>query len=170
MTALLIETTRDLTTRLGEELKRRECERLMRRVLRHLVKSADIIAEITLGAWAWVNETLEAEGFEGGVLAGHCEVLLRGIDMSLAGYEQLLAQANESGLTPEDAGLDHLASKLPALREARPKVAAALALASRPPRPVDEGKLADSRGALDRGECVNVDDAYLARLQAGEDF
>jgi hypothetical protein len=37
MTALLTETTRDLTTRLGEELRRREGERLRRQVLRDLV-------------------------------------------------------------------------------------------------------------------------------------
>jgi hypothetical protein len=60
--------------------------------------------------------------------------------------------------------------KLPALREARPHVAAALDLATRPARPVDESKLAESRAALDRGEFVTLDDEYLARLRAGEEF
>jgi len=170
MTALLIETTRDLTTRLGEELKRRKGERLQRQVLRSLVLGADALAGIILSAWAWVRETLEEEGFEGRELARKCQVLLDGIDWVLAGYERLLEMAEESGLTPKAAGLHELEAKLPALREARPQVAEALALATRPPRPVDERALAESRTALDRGEFVPLDDEYLARLRAGEDF
>jgi hypothetical protein len=170
MTALLNETTRDLTTRLGEELRRREGERLRRPVLRHLVRSADALAGITLSAWTWVRETLEGEGFEGCEMARHCRVLLDGIDGGLAGYERLLALAEASGLSPEAAGLHDLEAKLPALREARPTVAGALGLATRPPRPVDEALLTESRAALERGEFVTVDDAYLARLRAGGDF
>src|SRR5437867_1478158 len=168
MTALLTETTRDLTTRLGEELRRREGERLKRQVLRNLVRSADALAGIILSAWAWVSETLEGEGFEGRELAGHCQVLLDGIDASLAGHERLLAEA--AGLVPEAAGLRDLEAKLPALREARPKVAAALDLASRAPRPINEATLAEAKGALERGELVTLDDDYLARLRAGQDF
>ncbi len=171
MTALLIEPTRDLTTRLGEELKRPKGEILERRILRNLVWGANALAVITLSAWAWVCETLEEEGFEGRELAGYCQVLLDGIDGTLAGYERLLAWAEESSRTPEAARLlQSLETRLPALREARPKVAAVLALATRPPRPVDEATLAESRAALDRGEFVTVDDESLARLRAGEDF
>jgi hypothetical protein len=170
MTALLTETAHDLTRRLGEELRRRDGERLRRQVLRDLVRSADALAGIILSAWAWVCETLEGEGFEGGELALKCRVLLEGIDGSLAGYEQLLAMADASGLTPEAAGLKDLEAKLPALREALPKVAEALALATRPARPVDEALLAESRAALERGEFVTVDEEYLARLRAGGDF
>jgi hypothetical protein len=170
MTALLTDTTRDLATWLSEELKQRKGERLKRQVLRNLVWSADVLAGITLSAWAWVRETLEGEGFEGGELAGYCRVLLDGIDGSLAGYERLLALAEESGLTAEAAGLGDLEAKLPSLREARPRVAGALDLATRPPRPIDEAKLAESRAALDRGEFVAIDDEYLARLRAGGNF
>jgi hypothetical protein len=170
MTALLTETAREVTTRLGEELERRKGEKLKRRVLRNLVRSADALAGITLSAWAWVRETLESEGFEGGELAGHCRVLLDAIDGGLAGYDRLLAMAEEDGLTPESAGLLELEAKLPALRDARPAVAEVFALATRPRRPVDEAKLAESRTALERGEFVTADDEYLARLRAGEDF
>jgi hypothetical protein len=170
MTALLTETTRDLTTRLGEELRLREGEKLRRRVLRNLVRSADALAGITLSAWSWVRETLEGEGFEGRELAGYCQVLLDGIDGTLAGYERLLALTNESGLPPEAAGLPDLEAMLPALREARPQVAGVLGLATRAPRPVEEAMLAGSQAALDRGEFVTVDDDYLARLQADGDF
>jgi hypothetical protein len=168
MTTLLTETARELTTRLGAERKRQEGEKLRPQVLRSLVWTADVLAGVLLSAWAWVRETLEGEGFEGRELAGHCRVLLDGIDESLTGYEQFLVMAEEAGLTPEAAGLEGLQSKLPALRDNRPKVAAALELATRPPRPIDETKLAESRTALDRGEFVAVDE-YLARLRAGED-
>ncbi len=171
MTALLTETTRDLMTRLREELKRREeGERLSQKVLRALVWNADTLAGIILSAWTWVRETLEEEGFEGRELAGYCQVLLDGIDGTLSGYERLLARAGESGLTPQEAGLRDLEAKLPALREARPKVAEALGLATRPARPVEEAMLADSKAAFERGEFVNVDDEYLARLRAGGEF
>ena len=156
MTALLTQTAHDLTTRLGEELRLRKGEKLKRRVLLNLVRSADALAGIILSAWTWVRETLEGEGFEGGELAGYCQVLLDGIDGELAGYERLLAFAEEDGLTPEAAGLRELEAKLPALREARPKVAEVLALATRPPRPVDEARLAESGAALERGEFVTV--------------
>lgn len=173
MTALLTETARELTARLGEELSRPKGEKLKRQVLRNLVRSADALAGITLSAWAWVRETLEAEGFEGGELAGYCRVLLGaidGIDGGPAGYDRLLAMAEKDGLTPEAAGLRELEAKLPALREARPTVAEVLALATRPPRPVDAARLAESAAALQRGAFVTVDGEYLARLRAGEDF
>jgi hypothetical protein len=144
MTVLLTETTRSLTTRLGEELRRQQGEKPRQQVLRALVRSADALAGITLSAWTWVRETLEGEGFEARELAQHCQVLLDGIDESLAGYERLLALAEESDLTPSAAGLDTLANKLSALREARPKVAALLGLAARPARPVDEATLAET--------------------------
>ncbi len=168
--ALLTETAHDLTARLDAELSRREGERLRRQMLRNLVCSADALAGITLSGWMWVRETLEREGFEGRELARHCQVLRDGIDGVLAGYERLLALAGASGLTAEDAGLHDLEGKLPALREARSKVAEALGLATRPPRPVEEAKLVESRAALERGEFVTINDEYLARLRAGEDF
>src|SRR5712692_2405382 len=170
MTALLTETTRDLTSRLGEELKRKRGEKLMRQVLRNLVRSADALAGITLSAWAWVHETLEREGFEARELAGYSQVLLDAIDGSLAGYEQLLAMAETSSLTAEAAGLQDLEAKLPALRDARPKVAETLRLATRPPRIVDDATLAESSAAIERGEFVTVDDDYLARLRASGNF
>jgi hypothetical protein len=170
MTTLLLEPTRDWITRLNDELKRWEGERLQRQALREIVWRANVIAWITLDAWRWVRETLESEGIEGRKLAGHCQVLLEGIDISLAGYERLLEWAEADGLTPEAAGLRELEARLPALREARPKVAEALALATRPPRPVDEKALAESQAALDHGKFVTADEDYLARLRAGEDF
>jgi hypothetical protein len=97
-------------------------------------------------------------------------VLLEGIDGTLAGYERLLALAEEAGLTPEAAGLKKLEDKLAALREARPKVVETLGLATRPARPINAATLAQSRAALERGEFVTVDEEYLARLRAGEDF
>jgi hypothetical protein len=170
MTALLTETTRDLTSRLGEELKRKRGEKLMRQVLRNLVWSADALAGITMSAWTWVNETLEREGFEGRELAGYCQVLLDAIDGSLAGYEQLLAMAESSSLTPQAAGLDALEGKLPALRDARPKVAESLRLATRPPRSVDDAKLAESTTAIERGEFVTLDEDFLSRVRSGGEF
>ena len=97
-------------------------------------------------------------------------MLLEGIDWILLAYERYPPQAEESGLTAEAAGLPDLEGKLPALREARPKVAEILDLASRPPRPVEEAMLAESKGVFDRGEFVTLDDEYLARLRADEDF
>ncbi|MGH7172965.1 MAG: hypothetical protein ACRELG_22005 [Gemmataceae bacterium] len=94
-------------------------------------------------------------------------MLLDGIDGSLARYEQFLAQAEEAGLTLEASGLSDLGTKLPALREARPKIVETLDLASRPPRPVDEAMLSESKSALDRGEFATINDEYLARLRAG---
>jgi hypothetical protein len=171
MTALLTETARDLTTRLDEELRRQKGARLKRQILRNLASSADVLAGVTLSVWTWVRETLEGEGFEGRELAGHCQVLLGGIDESLAGYDQLLTLAETSGLSLEAAGLLDLEAKLPTLREARPKVAELLGLTAQPPRPVDKTTLlAESRAALERGEFITLDDEYLARLRAGEDF
>jgi hypothetical protein len=170
MTRLLTETARDLTTRLSEELRRPNGEKLKRQALRDLAGGADALAGIILSAWTWVRETLEGEGFEGRELALHCRVLLDGIDESLAGYERLLGLAEASGLTPEAAGLRDLGAKLPALRDARPKVAGALGLATRPSRPVDETRLAESQAAMDRGEFFTIDDENLARPRAGEDF
>jgi hypothetical protein len=170
MTTLLKDMTHGLTTRLGEELRRQEGERLSRRLLRTLAVNADVLAGITLSAWKWVRETLEAEGFEGRELAEYCRVLLEGIDLGLTGYERLLVQAKDSNLSTEAAGLRDLEAKLPALREARTEVAGALALATRRPRPVDAAKLAESTVAFQRGEFVNIDEEYLARLRAGEDF
>lgn len=170
MTTLLTENTRDLATRLDEELRRRKGEVLMRRVARDLVLNADALAGIILSCWAWVRETLEEEGFEGRELSGHCQVLLDAIDGSLAGYERLRVLVEDSGLTPEAAGLCDLEGKLPALREARPKVAELLGFVTRPPRPVDEKVLAESSAAIERGEFITLDDAYLARLRADEDL
>src|SRR5262245_52937542 len=130
MTALLVETTHDLTARLGERL--RQSATLRPGAVRDLARGADALAGLVLSAWAWACETLEGEGFEGADLARHCRVLLEGIDEALAAHAGLLALAGPSGLTPEAAGLQGLESKLPALREARPKVEAALALATRP--------------------------------------
>src|SRR5262249_9001814 len=111
----------------------------------------------------------EGEGFEASELTRHCQILLDGIDGSLAGYERLVELARASGLTPETAGLRDLEAKLPALRVARPDVARALDLALPPRGPIHASVIAQSQAALDRGEFVNIDDDYLARLRAGED-
>jgi hypothetical protein len=169
MTALLAKTAHDWTIRLREELTQREGERLKRQVLRELGRNADALAEIILSLWTWTREMLE-EGFERRELAEKCQMLLDGIDETLSGYERLLAWAEESGLTPQDAGLRELQTKLPALRQARPKITEALALATRSPRPVKEAMLTESKAAFERGEFVNVDDEYLARLRAGGEF
>jgi len=171
MTELLIETARDLTARQAEELRRqKKVGRLKWQVLRGLVRNEDVLAGVILAAWKWVRETLEEEGFEGRDLAGKCRVLLDGIDGSLSRYKQFVADAEEAELTPEAAGLSDLEAKLPALREARPKVAETLELATRPPRPIDETRLNESKGAFQRGEFVTLEDEYLARLRAGQDF
>lgn len=170
MTAILTETARTLTTQLGEELKLRQGQKSRRRVVRELVRIDDTLTVIILSAWAWVRETLEGEGFEGRELAGHCRVLLDGIDQCLGGYEQLLALAEESDLTPEAAGLPGLEASLRALREARPKVAEVLDRATRPLPPIDEVKLAEARAALDRGEFATIDDDYLSRLRTSGDL
>src|SRR5438034_11412642 len=115
MTALLMDITQTFTTRLGEELTRQEGERLTRKVLRGLAGDTDALAGIALRAWKWVRETLEGEGFEGRELTRHCKVLHEGIKGCLGGYEHLLKQAEESGLTAEAAGLRELEAKLPAL-------------------------------------------------------
>lgn len=170
MTTLLTDTTRDMATRLDEELRRRKGERLKRQVLRNLVWTADALAGIILSAWTWVRETLEGEGFEGRELAEHCQVVLDGIDGALVGYEQLLRMAERSGLTPDAVGLQDLEAKLPALREARPQVIQLLQLADRLPQPIDATVLAESKAALERGKFVTINDEHLARLRAGEDF
>jgi hypothetical protein len=177
MVALLTET-RAWTKRLHEELNQQEAEelrqqkgeRIRRRLLRQLAWQADALAGVMLAAWKWIQDTLEEEGFEGRELVGYCEVLLEGINEGLTGHDRLLALAREAALTPEAIGLRDLEAKLPALREARPKVAELLALATRPPRPVDEKVLAESSAALARGEFVTINDEYLRRIQAGEDF
>jgi hypothetical protein len=170
MTALLTETIRDLTTRLDEALMRWQGEKLTRRELRNLVGSTDVLAGIILSTWKWLRDTLEEEGFEGRELKRRCQLMLYGIDWILAAHERFLARAAASGLTAEAAGLRDLEAKLPALREARPNVDATLSVASRPPRSVEKTVLADSKAALERGEFITVDDDYLARLRAGEDF
>lgn len=170
MTALLIEPARNWMARQAEELRRWEGERLNRQVRRALVWNEDVIAGIILAIWKWVRETLEEEGFEGRELTEYCQLLLEGIDGSLSRYEQFLAWVEEAGLTPEAIGLSDLEAKLPALREARPKVVELLELASRPSRAVDEAVLRKSKGALERGEFVTINDEYLARLRAGQDF
>jgi hypothetical protein len=172
MTTLLTDTARDLTTQLDEGLRREELRRQKgeKQLTRRIAWNADALAGITLSIWEWVRETLEEKGFEARELAGYCRLLLEGIDLGLSGYEKLLAMAKEDSLTPEAAGLRGLEAKLPDLREARPKVAEMLDLATRQPRPVDEARLAESGAALQRGEFVNIDEEYLARLRAGEDF
>ena len=170
MTALLTETAHDLMMRLTEEEKRCIGERLKQQVLRHLVSSTDVLAEVILKAWKWVYETLEADGFEGRQLARQCQLLLDAIDWILPAYDRYLAKAAEAGLTPEAAGLPDLEAKLPALREARPKLAEILDLATRPPRPLNEAMLNESKAAFERGEFVTLDDEYLAHQQAGQDF
>jgi hypothetical protein len=170
MTALLMDTTQNLTTRLGEELGRQDAGRLRRKVLRRLIWDTEALAGITLSAWKWVRESLEAEGFEGRELIRHCQIILEGINRGLVGYEHLRKLAEESGLTSGVAGLKELEAKLPALQEARAAVGQALSLADRPPRPVDGKVLAESEAALERGEFVTLDDQYLDRLRAGEDF
>ena len=170
MTTLLMDITQDFATRLSEELSQQEGERLTRKVLRRVVGTTDGLAGIALRAWKWVRETLEEEGFEGRELVGHCKVLDEVMKGCLVGYERLLKQAEESGLTADDAGLQELEAKLPALREARAAIGQVLSLAAKPSRPVDEKALADSAAALVRGEFVTLDDQYLARLRAGEDF
>jgi hypothetical protein len=170
MTALLTETAHDLMVRLTEEEKQYVGEKLRRQVVRSLVSSTDVLAGIILSAWKWVRETLEEEGFEGRELAGKCRVLLDGIDWILPAYERFVAQAEEAGLTLGAAGLSDLEAKLPALREARPKVAKILDLATRPTRPIDDEMLNKSKDAFARGEFVTLDDEYLARLRAGQDF
>jgi hypothetical protein len=170
MTALLIEPARDWMARQAEELRRRERERLSRQWLRDVAWNEDVIAGIMLSIWKRVRETLEEEGFEGRELTKYCQLLLEGIDGSLSRYERFLEWAEEAGLTPEAVGLPDLEAKLPALREARPKVAELFDLATRPPRPIDEAILNESKGAISRGEFVTLDDEYLARLRAGQDF
>jgi hypothetical protein len=170
MTALLTESAHDLMARLSEEMKRQAGEKLTRQVLRAIVWNADALAGFMLSAWTWVRETLEDEGLEGRELAEYCRVLLDGIDASLDGYEHVQAMARKSALTSEAAGLRDLEAKLPALRAARPKVAEAFDLATRPPRPIDEALLSESRAALERGQLVTLDDEYLARLRAGQDL
>lgn len=170
MTALLIETARDLMAQQADELRRGKGEKLSRRLLRALVWNQDTLAGIMLSLWKWVRETLEEEGFEGRDLAKHCQLLLDGIDGSLLGYERFLSWSEEYGLTPETVGLPDLAAKLPALREARAELAEILDLATRPPRSVDEAMLNESKAAFERGEFVTLDDEYLARQQAGQDF
>jgi len=177
MVALLTET-RAWTKRLHEELNQQgaeklpqqEGERLRRRLLRQLAWQADALAGVILAAWKWIQETLGEEGFEGRELLGYSEVVLEGIDEGLTGYERLSALASEAALTPQAIGLRDLEAKLPALREARPKVAELLALATRPPRPVDESLLAESKATIERGDFVIINDEYLSRVQAGEDF
>src|SRR5262245_15332864 len=113
MTALLTETTRDLTKRLHEELnqqaaerlRQQKGERLRRQMLRQVVWGADALAGIILSACKWIWETLERDGFEGRELANYCGVLLEGIDESLTGYERLLALTEAADLTREAVGL-----------------------------------------------------------------
>jgi len=81
----------------------------------------------------------------------------------------MLAQAKASGMSQEDAGLQDLGKRScrPSAKT-RPKAAAALDLAARPSRPIDEGKLAESSAAFERGRLSSPStNAYLARLRAG---
>ena len=165
MTALLIEPARDWMARQTEELKRRKGEKLRRRILRDLVWSEEVLAGIALSIWKWVREKLEEEGFEGRELTRYCQLVLDGIDGRLSGYEQLLASAEEAGLAPETVGLLDLQAKLPALREARPKVAEILELANRPPRSVDEAKLNASKGTIDL-QARGLNEAEAAELRS----
>ena len=169
MTMLLMETARDLTTRLDHELRRPNGEKPKRQALRNLARSADALAGLILSAWVWVSETLEEEGFEGRELAQHCQVLVNGIDECLFAHQKILEGTTVCGLTPISAGLDDLEGKLPALREVRSNVTRILALATRPPRPIDESMLAEARRAIERGELIKVDEQLLSRLETGED-
>ena len=65
MTALYGETAHNLTTRLSEELTRREGERLKWQVIRNLVSSTDVLATVILAAWSGSGETLGSGGFRG---------------------------------------------------------------------------------------------------------
>lgn len=168
MTARLTETVEDSLERLIEEEKRCVGEKATRHALRSLASNADILAKMILKAWKWLQETLEAEGFEGRQLADRCRVLVEAMDWILLAHERFLAQAKAAGLTAEDAGLQDPEAKLPALREALPKVAALLGLASRSPHPVEEARLVESKNAVARGAFINIDDEFLARLRAGE--
>jgi hypothetical protein len=170
MIAILTETTRHLTTQLGEELKRPQGNWQRRPALRQFVRSTDMLAEITLSTWAWICETLEDGGFEGREFAGYCRVLLEAIDGALSGYERLLALAAEAKLTAAAAGLHELEAKFPALREARPRIAEAYSLATQPPSPIDEKRLAESIAELERGEFIDLDDEFIDRLRAGDNF
>jgi hypothetical protein len=161
-----METTRGLTVRLGEELRLKRGESLRRQVLCNLVKSADILAELTLSAWAWVSETLEREGFEGQELTEYCQILLGGIDATLKSHQLLRAKAQSLGISNEIAGLHGLEAKLPSLENIRPKIAEVLGLASPPHRSVDESKLAESTAAIEKGQFVSLDNDYLDRLKA----
>jgi len=74
----------------------------------------------------------------------YCRVLLAGVDASLPAHQRLLTLAEASDLTPEAIGLTDLEARLSGLREARPELAKMLDLATRPPRPIDEARLAES--------------------------
>jgi hypothetical protein len=170
MTALLPETVCDLMARLTEEEKRWAGEKWKRQVVRNLASSTDVLAGIILAAWNGVRETLELEGFEGQWLGRQCKQLLDGIDWILPAYERFVAQGQESGLTSEDARLQDLEAKLPALREARPRIAEVFGLTMQPAKPIDGEMLAASRTAFERGEFVIADEGYLTRLRAGQPF
>lgn len=175
MTMLLAENTPAMVTQFEddlklEELRRRRGEKLQRQAVRTLVQSANVLAGVVLEGWTRVSEMLEKKGFEASELARNCQVLLDGLEGTLSGHERLLALVKDSGLTSEATGLGELEAKLPALRAARPKLTEALAIATRPARPINEKALAESRDALGQGEFVTIDDEYLARLRAGADF
>jgi hypothetical protein len=171
MTAQLEKTARDLMKRQAKEARRRKkAARRKRQVLRDLVWNENVLAGIILSLWKWVRETLEQDGFEGRELVSKCQVLLAGIDGCLTRYEQFVVDAEEAGLTSEAVRLQDLEVQLPALREARPKVAELLDFSTRPPRSIDEAMLNKSKEAAEHGEFVTLDDEYLARLRAGQDF
>jgi hypothetical protein len=170
MTTLLVDTARDLATRLGNELKLRRGEKVFQLKLRELVEASDALIGIILTCCAGLRETLEREGCEGRRLAKYSKGLLEVTDSALAEGDETLGLANNVGVDSTEAGLPQLSSKLAALRESRPYLADVVAMATRPPRPIDEARMAESDAALERGEFVNVDDEYLRRLHAGEDY
>lgn len=161
MTAILTEATQDLTARLSQALGQQKKEKLARRMLRNLVRAEDALVAITVSAWNSVCEALEAEGFEGRELAAQCQVLLDGINVSLGAYDKLRDIATASEISPIEAGLVELESKIPLLKEVQTKIASLLELATRPPKPLDETRLKKSLEDFECGRFVTLNDATI---------
>jgi 2-phospho-L-lactate guanylyltransferase (CobY/MobA/RfbA family) len=164
MTAILTEATHDLTARLSEALGQQKKEKLARRMLRNLVRAEDALANITLSAWNSVCEAVEAEGFEGRELAAQCQILLDAINVSLGAYHKLHDIAAASEISPDEAGLVELESKIPLLKEVQPKIASLLQFTTRPPKPLDEVRLNKAREDFECGRFVTLNDATINGL------